>query len=204
MNCLRGMLLLLVGVCLQTVMPRMYAYTRDDLQFRWEKKGDVFIVNGSQLVLNCTNTNASASYADVSRLKILKGSENVSATYLHTFWEDRTLQLHIPHAQISDSATYVCMDHGVNIPKLKMVKIGVEPSLPENIICISENFQNLVCSFNKPSPTYIPMSWFMEYSVDGSSHEERAAQTNLQLHYSISDLNMKKEQPRLIYNCIIQ
>ncbi|KAK3612314.1 hypothetical protein CHS0354_011032 [Potamilus streckersoni] len=172
MICLRGMLLVLIGVGLPTVMLRIYAFAHDDLVFMWEKNGDVFIVNGSPLVLNCTNTRSSVPNANVSKLRILKGSENVSAIFLHTYFEDRTLQLLIPHAQINDSATYVCMDD-VNIPKLKMVKIGVEPSLPENITCISENFQNLVCSFNKPSTTYIPMKWSMEYSFDDSNFEKR-------------------------------
>ncbi|KAK3612312.1 hypothetical protein CHS0354_011030 [Potamilus streckersoni] len=102
---------------------------------------------------------------------------------------------------------------GVGLPTV-MLRIyafahDVEPSLPENITCISKNFQNLVCSFNKPSTTFIPMNWSMEYSFDDNDWSEvNKINCKIELYTCswppISSGNHEEAFRRLVYKYYIQ
>ncbi|XP_045159484.2 uncharacterized protein LOC123524929 isoform X1 [Mercenaria mercenaria] len=119
--------------------------------FEMSPKDDVFIMAGSELQVNCSlkmleNGSDCVDDYNIYNITIRKGSKEFSSDLFEYFAGKKTLTLTIRNVTFEDDGFYNCV-YGGNIQSTMRMHIGEPPGAPENLSCISRNFNDLSCSF---------------------------------------------------------
>ncbi|CAB3361568.1 Hypothetical predicted protein [Cloeon dipterum] len=127
--------------------------------------GDIFLEKGQSLKITC-KLNKVDNVTNAKKIFFTAGKERVPKRFVNVI-DMSTAELLIPNMTLTNHSVYYCRLQTMDkVVCLNQVVVGLKPQEPKNLTCISENWQSLVCNWDKEDH-YLPTSYTILYTLAG-------------------------------------
>ncbi|CAB3361537.1 Hypothetical predicted protein [Cloeon dipterum] len=127
--------------------------------------GDIFLEKGQSLKITCMLDEVD-NVTNAKKIFFTAGKERVPKRFVNVI-DMSTAELLIPNMTLTNHSVYYCRLQTMDkVVCLNQVVVGLKPQEPKNLTCISENWQSLVCNWDKEDH-YLPTSYTILYTLAG-------------------------------------
>ncbi|XP_065351856.1 cytokine receptor-like isoform X2 [Cloeon dipterum] len=127
--------------------------------------GDIFLEKGQSLKITCKLDEVD-NVTNANKIFFTDGNERVPKRFVNVI-DTSTAKLSIPNMTLTNHSVYYCRLQTMDkVVCLNQVVVGLKPQEPQNVTCISKNWETFTCKWDKVDH-YTPTTYTILYTLAG-------------------------------------